>query len=176
MKLLKLSYKFDKLTYGKSRIDFRNNKGRALAHRGGGHKRLYRVVDFKRQVINVPGIVINLEYDPNRTALLALVSYSNGIICYILAPFGITPGSIIQSGVGAPLTAGSAFPLKYIPVGYQVHNVELYKNKGGVLARAAGTFCKILRKLPGYVILQLASGEERALPEDNLATVGRVSN
>lgn len=171
-----VQYRFKKLMYGKRRIDFRTNKGHALAHRGGGHKRLYRVVDFQRKLINVYAIVLSLEYDPNRTALIALVSYSNGILSYILAPMGITPGSIIYSGVNASVTPGSVFPLQALPVGTEVHNVELYSNKGGVIARAAGTFCKVLRHVDGFTVLQLCSGEERAFPATNLATVGRVSN
>lgn len=171
-----VQYKFKKLIYGKNRIDFRNNKGRALAHRGGGYKRNYRIVDFKRNVINVYGIVLSLEKDPNRTAMIALVSYSNGIICYILAPMGIKPGSLVYSGVDAMFTPGSVFPLRDIPVGMEVHNVELSTNQGGIIARAAGTFCKVLRKVDNFVILQLSSGEQRAFLGCNLATIGRVSN
>ena len=171
-----LNYRFKKLVYGKNRIDFRNNKGRVLAHRGGGHKRLYRIVDFKRKIINLYGLVISLEYDPNRTAFIALVCYSNGVFSYIIAPMGIIPGSIIYSGYGASFTPGSVFQLKDLSVGMEVHNVELQPNQGGKIARAAGTFCKVIRKLDGYVILQLSSGEERAINEHSLATIGRVSN
>lgn len=173
---MSIQYKFKKLIYGKNRIDFRNNKGRALAHRGGGYKRNYRIIDFKRYIINVYGVVLSLEKDPNRTAMIALVSYSNGVICYILAPMGIKPGSLIYSGVNALFTPGAVFPLTDIPVGTEIHNVEISQNQGGKVARAAGTFCKVLRKVGNYVILLLSSGEQRAFLGGNLATIGRVSN
>ncbi len=171
-----MEYKFTKLSYGKKRIDFRNNKGHVLAHRGGGRKRLYRIVDFKRKIQNLYGLVLSIEYDPNRSSLIALVCFSNGILSYIIAPFGITPGSIIYSGINATFTPGSVFQLKELPVGMEVHNVELHKNKGGQVARAAGTFCKVLRHLGSFTILKLMSGEERAFLGTNVATIGRVSN
>jgi large subunit ribosomal protein L2 len=175
---MRLNYRFKKLMYGKNRIDFRTNKGLALGHRGGAHKRAYRIIDFKRKLINLYSIVLSIEYDPSRTAFIALVCYSNGVVSYILAPFGVIPGTIIYSGVNASLLPGSVFPLKSIPVGTLVHNVELIPNKGGTVARAAGTYCKILRKVDGnkYVIIQLCSGEERAFMGDCLSTIGRVAN
>lgn len=176
MKLNNNKLLISKLIYGKSNIDFKNNKGRLLGHRGGGHKKKYRIIDFARKQWNCSAIVHRLDYDPNRTSLIALLSYSNGTASYILAPYGLKPGDIIYSGFNANFSLGNVFYLWQIPLTTLIHNIELYPGKGGQIARAAGSFAKIIRKDSKYAVLLLKSGEERIFDLNCLATIGRVSN
>ena len=155
----------------------RNNYGRiTIRFRGGGHKRLYRIIDFKRDKDNVPAKVIALEYDPNRSANIALLQYADGEKRYILAPHGLKVGDVVMSGENVEIKVGNAMPLKNIPVGTMVHNIELRPKKGGQLARAAGAFAQILGKEENYVILRLPSGEIRMVHGDCRATIGQVGN
>lgn len=155
----------------------RNNQGRlTVRHQGGGHKRQYRVIDFKRNKDGVPGKVATIEYDPNRTANIALIHYADGEKRYILAPKGIKVGTQIMSGVDADIKAGNALPLKNIPVGTTIHNIELKPGKGGQLVRSAGTSAQILGKEGKYVLIRLVSGEVRMVLETCRATIGQVGN
>lgn len=155
----------------------RNNQGRlTVRHKGGGHKRQYRIIDFKRNKDGVPGRVATIEYDPNRTANIALVHYVDGEKRYILAPKGVEVGTQIMSGVDADIKAGNALPLKNIPFGTTVHNIELKPGKGGQLVRSAGTSAQILGKEGKYVIVRLVSGEVRRILETCRATIGQVGN
>lgn len=155
----------------------RNNYGRiTVRFRGGGHKRLYRIIDFKRDKDGIPAKVIALEYDPNRSANIALLQYQDGEKRYILAPLGLKVGDTVISGEQVDIKVGNALPLKNIPVGTMVHNVELRPGKGGQLARAAGAFAQILGKEKEYVILRLPSGEIRKIHGDCKATIGQVGN
>ncbi len=155
----------------------RNNQGRITTrHQGGGHKRHYRIIDFKRNKDGVPGRVERLEYDPNRSANLALVVYLDGERRYILAPKRIRVGDPIQSGTDAPIKPGSALPLKNIPIGTQVHCVELKSGKGGQLARSAGSSAQIVAREGAYATLRLRSGEMRKVHVDCRATIGEVGN
>lgn len=155
----------------------RNNYGRVTVRfRGGGHKRLYRIIDFKRDKDGVPAKVIALEYDPNRSANIALLQYVDGEKRYILAPHGLKVGDIVESGDNVDIRVGNALPLKNIPVGTMVHNVELRPGKGGQLARSAGAFAQILGKEKDYVILRLPSGEIRKVHGNCKATIGQVGN
>ncbi|MCI4454205.1 MAG: 50S ribosomal protein L2 [Thermodesulfobacterium sp.] len=155
----------------------RNNYGRVTVRfRGGGHKRLYRVVDFKRDKDNIPAKVVALEYDPNRSANIALLQYADGEKRYILAPEGLKVGDTVMSGENVEIKVGNALPLKNIPVGTMVHNVELRPGKGGQLARSAGAFAQILGKEGTYVIIRLPSGEIRKVHGDCRATIGQVGN
>ncbi|MFT8872725.1 MAG: 50S ribosomal protein L2 [Sporolactobacillus sp.] len=155
----------------------RNNQGKlTVRHKGGGHKRQYRIIDFKRNKDGVPGKVATIEYDPNRTANIALVHYVDGEKRYILAPKGIKVGTPIMSGEGADIKVGNALPLKNIPVGTMVHNIELKPGKGGQLIRSAGTSAQILGKEGKYVLIRLVSGEVRMILETCRATIGQVGN
>ncbi len=155
----------------------RNNYGRVTVRfRGGGHKRLYRIIDFKRDKDDVPAKVIALEYDPNRSANIALLQYADGEKRYILAPEGLKVGDVVISGENVEIKIGNALPLKNIPVGTMVHNVELRPGKGGQLARSAGAFAQILGKEENYVILRLPSGEIRKVHQNCRATIGQVGN
>mgnify|MGYP001206879317 CR=1 FL=1 len=155
----------------------RNNKGRiTIRHKGGGHKRRYRLIDFKRNKVNIPGQVVSIEYDPNRNANIALVNYSDGEKRYILHPEKLTVGSTILAGEKSEIKIGNALPLANIPLGTDVHNIELLPGKGGQLVRAAGTSAKILAKENEYVILRLSSKEIRLFKQECFATIGRVSN
>ncbi len=155
----------------------RNNMGRITTrHRGGGHKKLYRIIDFKRNKDGVPGRVERLEYDPNRTAHIALVLYADGERRYILAPKGIKVGDAIQSGNDAPIKPGNALPLRNIPVGTLVHNVEMRPGKGGQIARSAGTSVQLIAKEGALAMLRLRSGEIRKVPAECRATIGEVGN
>jgi large subunit ribosomal protein L2 len=161
----------------KSGTGGRNNKGRITTrHRGGGHKQRYRVVDFKRNKDGVPGVVERVEYDPNRTARLALIKYTDGERRYIIAPRGVKAGDPVQSGVDAPIQAGNCLPLRNIPVGTQVHCVELKIGKGAQLARSAGASVQIVAREGDYATLRLRSGEMRKVHADCRATVGEVGN
>ncbi|CAH1666526.1 50S ribosomal protein L2 [Chelatococcus asaccharovorans] len=166
------------LTEGKSSAGGRNNTGRVTVRfRGGGHKRTYRIVDFKRRErLEQAGIVDRIEYDPNRTAFIALVKYEDGGLAYILAPQRLTVGDTVVAGNQADIKPGNAMPLANMPVGTIVHNVELKIGKGGALARSAGTYAQIVGRDQGYVIVRLNSGEQRLVHGQCFATVGAVSN
>jgi large subunit ribosomal protein L2 len=166
------------LTEGLSKSGGRNNLGRITARFiGGGHKRTYRLVDFKRRKFNVEGTVERLEYDPNRTAFIALVSYADGEQAYILAPQRLAAGDkVIASDKAVDVKPGNTMPLQYIPVGSIVHNVEMKPGKGGQIARSAGTFVQLVGRDQGMAILRLNSGEQRLVHSSCLATVGAVSN
>lgn len=155
----------------------RNNAGRiSTRHRGGGHKQHYRVIDFKRNKDGVPGTVERLEYDPNRTAHIALIKYADGERRYILAPRGVSAGDPVQSGIDAPIKPGNALPLRNIPLGTQVHNVELKPGAGGQMARSAGASAQLVAREGAYATLRLRSGEMRRVMVDCRATVGEVGN
>lgn len=155
----------------------RNNRGvTTVRHRGGGHKRRYRVVDFRRDKIGVPARVVSIEYDPNRSARIALLTYADGEKRYILAPLEVRVGDVLMSGEQAEIRPGNALPLDRIPLGTLVHNVELHKGKGGQIVRAAGTAARLLSKDGDYVQLRLPSGEVRMIRRDCMATIGQVGN
>jgi len=155
----------------------RNNRGViTIRHRGGGHKRRYRQIDFGRNKYGINGIVTSIEYDPNRNARISLISYSDGEKRYILHPKGLNVGDTILSGAGSSFTIGNTLPLSEIPLGTSVHNLELIPNKGGQLVRAAGTSAKILAKEGDYVTLRLPSKEIRLLRKECFATIGEISN
>ena len=155
----------------------RNNRGViTIRHRGGGHKRRYRLIDFKRNKINIEGNVVSIEYDPNRNARIALIHYLDGEKRYILHPKNLKVGDSIYSGSDIPLMIGNSMPLNEIPLGTSVHNIELIPNKGGQIVRAGGTSAKILAKDGDYVTLRLPSKEIRLLRKECYATIGEVSN
>jgi large subunit ribosomal protein L2 len=161
----------------KARKGGRNHNGRVtVRHQGGGHKQRYRLVDFKRNKDGIPGRVERLEYDPNRSAHLALVLYADGERRYIIAPRGLGVGGEVLSGPEAPIRPGSSLPLRNIPVGSMVHCVEMKPGKGAQLARSAGTAVQVLAREGGYATLRLRSGEVRKVPVDCRATVGEVGN
>ena len=166
------------LTEGLSKSGGRNNFGRITARFiGGGHKRTYRLVDFKRRKFDVEGTVERLEYDPNRTAFIALVRYEDGELAYILAPQRLAAGDkVIASNKAVDVKPGNTMPLQYVPVGSIVHNVEMKPGKGGQIARSAGTYVQLVGRDQGMAILRLNSGEQRLVPGSCLATVGAVSN
>lgn len=166
-----------RLTESKNKISGRNNKGRlTIRHRGGGHKRLYRIIDFKRDKREIPAKVISLEYDPNRSARIALLSYADGEKRYILAPDGLSVGTSIIAGDVADILVGNALPLKNIPLGTMIHNIELKTGKGGQMARSAGTAAQLLAKEAGYAQIKMPSGETRMVHLDCYATIGQVGN
>ena len=155
----------------------RNNRGViTIRHRGGGHKRRYRIIDFKRNKYGVEGIVASVEYDPNRNARIALIHYNDGEKRYILHPKNLNVGDTILAGSNSPLKIGNTLPLAEIPLGSSIHNIELIPNKGGQLVRAAGTAAKILAKEGNYVTLRLPSKEIRLIRQECLATIGEISN
>ncbi len=155
----------------------RNNKGRITTrHRGGGHRQRYRVIDFKRDKDGVPGKVERIEYDPNRSAHIALVLYADGERRYILAPRGIYADAEIHSGIEAPIKPGNAMPLRNIPLGTMVHNVEMKPGKGGQIARSAGCGVQLVAREGVHATLRLRSGEMRKVPADCRATIGEVGN
>lgn len=155
----------------------RNNKGRTtVRHQGGGHKRQYRIIDFKRTKDGIPGRVATIEYDPNRSANIALIHYADGEKRYIIAPKGLEVGAIIESGPNADIKVGNALPLANIPVGTTIHNIELRPGKGGQLVRAAGAEAQLLGKEGDYVLVRLESGETRYILAACRATVGQVGN
>jgi large subunit ribosomal protein L2 len=161
----------------KSRNGGRNNAGRITArHQGGGHKQLYRIVDFRRDKTGVPARVERIEYDPNRSAHIALLLYADGERRYILAPKGVQVGSELRSGSDAPIKAGNAMPLRNVPVGSMVHNVEMKPGKGGQLARSAGSSVQLIAREGEHATLRLRSGEIRKVPSDCMATIGEVGN
>lgn len=155
----------------------RNNQGRlTVRHQGGGHKRKYRLIDFKRDKDGIPGKVATIEYDPNRSANIALIHYQDGEKRYILAPHGLKVGMTIVSGPEADIRVGNALPLKDIPVGTVIHNIEMKPGRGGQLVRAAGASAQLLGKEGKYAIVRLASGETRMILQTCRATVGQVGN
>lgn len=155
----------------------RNNAGRvSTRHRGGGHKHHYRLIDFKRNKDGVPGVVERLEYDPNRSAHIALIKYADGERRYILAPRGVSAGAPIQSGTDAPIKPGNAMPLRSVPVGTMVHNIELKPGKGGQIARSAGAGVQLVAREGSYATLRLRSGEMRRVLAECRATIGEVGN
>ena len=155
----------------------RNNAGRvSTRHRGGGHKHHYRIIDFKRTKDGVPGVVERLEYDPNRSAHIALIKYADGERRYILAPRGVSAGAPIQSGTDAPIKPGNAMPLRNVPVGTMVHNIELKPGKGGQIARSAGAGVQLVAREGSYATLRLRSGEMRRVLVECRATIGEVGN
>ena len=165
------------LTEGLTKSGGRNNTGRITARRmGGGHKRVYRLVDFKRRKFDVPAIVERLEYDPNRSAFIALIKYEDGTLSYILAPQRLKVGDTVVAGEKVDVKPGNAMPLKNIPVGSVLHNVELKPGKGGQLARSAGTYLQLVGRDGGYAQLKLPSGELRMVRGECMATLGAVSN
>ena len=155
----------------------RNNNGRiTVRHQGGGSKRLYRIIDFKRDKIDVPGKVVSIEYDPNRSARIALIQYVDGEKRYILCPEGLEVGKTVVASDEADVRTGNAMPLKSIPLGTLVHNIEMKPGKGGQMVRSAGTFAQVLAKEGRYVDLKMPSGEVRKVLNDCWATVGQVGN
>ncbi len=165
------------LTEGIKNKGGRNNNGRITARRrGGGHKRRYRVIDFKRLKYDVEATVERLEYDPNRTAFIALIKYADGELSYILAPQRLREGDKVISGAAVDIKPGNAMPLQSIPVGTIIHNIEMKVGKGGQIARSAGTYAQIIGKDQGYAQLRLSSGEIRMVRAECMATVGAVSN
>jgi large subunit ribosomal protein L2 len=165
------------LTVGKSSSGGRNNHGRTTVRfRGGGHKQSYRIVDFKRRKFDVAATVERLEYDPNRTAWIALLKYADGELAYILAPQRLRAGDTVVSGQKADIKPGNAMPMAAIPVGTIIHNIEMKPGAGGKLARAAGTYAQLVGKDAGYAQIKLSSGELRVVRAECMATVGAVSN
>ena len=165
------------LTEGLSGKGGRNNAGRITARRrGGGHKRRYRKVDFKRRKFDMPATVERLEYDPNRSAFIALVKYEDGELAYILAPQRLNAGDVVVSGERCDIKPGNAMPMANIPVGTIIHNIEMRPGKGGQIARAAGTYAQLVGKDSGYAQLRLSSGEARMVAATGMATIGAVSN
>ncbi len=155
----------------------RNSYGRiTVRHRGGGHRRKYRIIDFKRNKVDMPATVLSLEYDPNRSAHIALVQYEDGEKRYIVAPQGLKVGDTVVSGAGADIKPGNALPLSAIPTGTFIHNVELYPGKGAQLARSAGVMAQLMGKESNMALVRLPSGEMRYVPLNCMATVGQVGN
>lgn len=155
----------------------RNNQGKiTVRHQGGGVKRKYRIIDFKRNKLEVPGTVASIEYDPNRTANIALINYADGEKRYILAPKGLEVGMKVEAGANADIKVGNALPIMSIPVGTMIHNIELRPGKGGELARSAGTSAQILGREGKYVMIRLSSGEQRRVLGTCMATIGEVGN
>lgn len=166
-----------RLTVSNQRAKGRNNQGRiTIRHRGGGHKKLYRIIDFKRNKVDIPGIVASIEYDPNRNARIALINYVDGEKRYILAPQNLVVGNPVYAGENAEISIGNTLSLDNIPLGLDVHNIELIPNRGGQLARAAGTSAKVLAKEGDYVTLRLPSKEIRVVRKECKATIGVLSN
>jgi large subunit ribosomal protein L2 len=166
-----------RLTEGLSKSGGRNNHGRTTQwHVGGGHKRVYRKVDFRRTKRDVPGTVERLEYDPNRSAFIALIAYEDGERAYILAPQRIREGDVVIAAQSADIKPGNAMPLSAVPVGTIVHNVEMKPGKGGQIARSAGTYVQLVGRDSGYALLRLSSGEVRMVRAECMATIGAVSN
>jgi len=165
------------LTVANHRAKGRNNKGRiTIRHKGGGHKRLYRLIDFKRNKYDIQGTVVSVEYDPNRNANIALINYQDGEKRYILHPENLNIGDSIIAGKNFPISIGNALPLEAIPLGTDVHNIELFPGKGGQLVRSAGTSAKVLAKENNFVVLRLSSKEIRLFKKECFATIGKISN
>ena len=165
------------LTKGLTKSGGRNNRGRITARRrGGGHKRRYRIIDFKRKKFDVVATVERLEYDPNRSAHIALIKYEDGEQAYILAPQRVGPGDTVVAGEKVDVQPGNAMPMRNIPVGTVIHNIEMKVGKGGQIARSAGTYAQLVGKDSGYALLKLGSGERRMIRAECMATMGAVSN
>ncbi len=165
------------LTEGLSQSGGRNNHGRITQRRrGGGHKRRYRIIDFRRLKYNMPATVERLEYDPNRSAFIALIRYEDGEQSYILAPQRVQVGATVISGERVDIVPGNAMPMQNIPVGTIIHNIEMKPRKGGQIARSAGAYAQLIGKDAGYALLRLGSGEQRMVRAECMATVGAVSN
>ena len=165
------------LTEGLTKSGGRNNSGRiTIWQRGGGHKRRYRLVDFKRQKWDVPATVERLEYDPNRTAFIALIRYEDGDLNYILAPQRVSIGDVVVAGEKVDIKPGNALPLRSVPIGSIIHNVELTPGTGGQVARSAGTYVQLVGRDGGYAQIKMGSGELRLVLQDCMATIGAVSN
>jgi len=165
------------LTEGLHKNGGRNNTGQiTVRHRGGGHKRRYRIIDFKRRKFDISATVERIEYDPNRTCFIALIKYDNGEQAYIIAPQRLAVGDKVIAGEKVDVKPGNAMPLKSIPVGTLIHNVELKAGKGGQMARSAGTYVQLVGRDAGYAQIKLSSGELRIVRGDCMATVGAVSN
>ena len=167
-----------RLTVGLRKQAGRNARGKiTVRHRGGGHKRRYRYIDFKRDKHGVPARVASIEYDPNRSARIALLVYADGEKRYIIAPLGLKAGDQVMSGPDADIRPGNALPLSDIPLGTQIHNIELQEGRGGQVVRSAGTSAQLLsRDNPRYALVRLPSGEERYIPHGCMATIGQVGN
>ena len=165
------------LTEGLSEKGGRNNLGRmTVRHRGGGHKRRYRLIDFKRRKFDVSGTVERLEYDPNRSAFVALIAYQDDSQAYILAPQRLAAGDTVIAAERADIKPGNAMPMRNIPLGTIIHNIEMKPGKGGQLARAAGAYAQLIGKDAGYALLRIGSGEQRMVRAECMATIGAVSN
>ena len=165
------------LTEGKDRINGRNNKGHlTIWNRGGGHKRRYRAIDFRRDKIGIPGKVASIEYDPNRSANIALIMYVDGEKRYIVQPLGMKVGDSVIASPEADILPGNALPLRNIPVGTMIHNIELRPGKGGQLVRSAGAVAQLMAKEASYAQVKMPSGEIRMVLQDCYATVGQVGN
>lgn len=180
-------YSFEEITRSKPErslvVGMRKHGGRnahgkiTVRHRGGGHKRRYRLIDFRREKHQIPAQVVSIEYDPNRTARIALLNYNDGEKRYILAPLGLMVGDTIMSGKGSPIRPGNALPLRDVPTGTMIHNIELQPGRGGQLVRAAGTSAQIVAKDDArYAAIRLPSGEERYIAYECIATIGQVGN
>lgn len=155
----------------------RNNTGKmTMRYIGGGHKRLYRIIDFKRNKDGIPATVVSIEYDPNRSARIALLHYKDGEKRYIIAPQGLKVGQVLLSGAGAPPDLGNSLPLKDIPLGSIIHNIEMRPGQGAKIARSAGSFAQLIAREDKYAIIKLPSGETRLIPVNCRATIGAVSN
>ena len=168
---------FAALTESKNRIHGRNNRGKiTVRHRGGGHKQRYRVIDFKRNKVDVSAIVEKLEYEPNRSAFIALIKYDDGELSYIIAPQRLSVGDKVISSEKADIKPGNTMPMKKMPIGTIIHNIEMKPGKGAQMIRSAGTFAQLVGRDQGMAILKLTSGEQRLVPDVCKATVGAVSN
>ncbi|MBM4405266.1 MAG: 50S ribosomal protein L2 [Chloroflexi bacterium] len=155
----------------------RNFRGKVtVRHRGGGNKQMLRVIDFRRDKIGVPGKVVGIEYDPNRTSYIALIQYADGELRYILAPVGLTNGHEVMAGPSAEIRPGNALPMKSIPTGTKIHNIEMQKGKGGQIVRSAGSSAQLLAKEDVSVLVRLPSGETRRFDAECMATIGQVGN
>ena len=165
------------LTVSLNKTAGRNNQGKiTVRHHGGGSRRKYRIIDFKRNKVDVPATVKSIEYDPNRTANIALICYADGEKSYIIAPNGLKVGDVLMNGENAEVKVGNCLPLSAIPVGTEIHNIELYPGKGGQLVRAAGNTTQLMAKEGKYATLRLPSGEMRLVPIVCRATIGTVGN
>jgi len=165
------------LTVKKKKTGGRNNQGKITTrHIGGGNRQLYRIIDFKRNKTGVPATVAFIEYDPNRSANIALLHYVDGSKAYILAPLGLAKGDKVISGTNVEIKVGNAMPLSSIPIGQMVHNIEMQPGKGGQIARSAGGYARLMGKDGGYAILKMPSGEMRKVPESCTATIGQIGN
>jgi len=165
------------LTAPKKKTAGRNNRGVITTrHKGGGNRQIYRIIDFKRNKVGVPATVAAIEYDPNRSANIALLHYVDGAKAYILAPMGLTKGDKVISGPTVEIKVGNAMPLSAIPIGQMVHNIEMQPGKGGQIARSAGGYARLMGKDGGYAILKMPSGEMRKVPETCFATIGQIGN